>query len=396
MYARRQEQSKKNEALLVAIERDKKIDIKRVKSLLDNKANPDIAILYAVRTGRVDIVNELLEAKADVNLRSRVHSTPLHNAAEHPSEEMIERLLTAKAQINSKRKGKKGLLYQLKKAAGDDLSEYGDKATPLHLAAEQGHSGVVNVLLKHKADINIKNVKGERAFQCALHSDDAETIRALLEAKACSHSIRSREFALMDAVFENNPGAVHALLASKVNPNLPHCQLPQERQTLLSIAIGNEDYLSALSLVKANAKIPRKDVLKEQVLELIENDPEYAALYNAGRAPGTVAAVLAAFHPRLGKTSPIKTACGRSSLGEPKTMLLPLRLAGVPVNQYARIKWFSTPELGLQTGSETSIAPVALPPPHVPLTHQAVSSSSAEVAAPESNFSEEEPLIMLP
>jgi len=386
----RQEQQRKNEELLQEIRRDHKVDIKRVKKLLDNKAAPAFSILYAAGIDRIDIVNELLEAKADVHVKSLgpSYSTPLHMAIRCGSEEMVKRLLEARAQVNSERnsKRKKQKLDGLKEALGIVSKVYGDSATPLHFAAEKGHSRLVKILLEHQANINLKNAAGECAFECALRRDDAETISALLEAKACSRA-ELREIALMDVVLGGHPGAVKALLANNVSPNLLNQPLSETCPSLLSVAIENEDYESAQSLIAARIDIHRKGAIQKGAWEVIESNPKYEALYHAARAPGTITAVLAALHPRLGKASPLKTAYSQQpALAELQTMRLPLRLAGISLKQNAKINWF--------TAEAVASGPRSMPPGAPPAGE--ILPSSGVLSAQDSDSPEEEHLIMLP
>ena len=56
--------------------------------------------------------------------------------------------------------------------AGANIDDIVDGSTPLHIAVENQHEEVVDVLLKKKANVNLRNAKGEKpsdiAFRKAL------------------------------------------------------------------------------------------------------------------------------------------------------------------------------------------------------------------------------------
>ena len=54
------------------------------------------------------------------------------------------------------------------------------KAAPIHSAAAAGHSKIVTLLLKHKADPNIREQGGFTPLHAAAQNGDKETIRTLL------------------------------------------------------------------------------------------------------------------------------------------------------------------------------------------------------------------------
>ena len=83
----------------------------------------------------MEVVNSLLKAKADVNAIFDGR-TALKAAAENGHLEVVERLIAAKAIVNTHAAGYPG-------------------RTALQAAAGNGHLEVVNSLLKSKADVNV-------------------------------------------------------------------------------------------------------------------------------------------------------------------------------------------------------------------------------------------------
>lgn len=152
-----------------------------IKSLISQGADPnarcgvmgDTALHHAVSSNKKQAVRALLEMKAQVNMNASVSSgiplffsrgTPLHMAVSAPVAdiEMVELLLNARANVN------------LCDAVGD---------TPLHQAVyasiDGSHKAVVELLLKAGADVSAKNKKGLTPIALAVEQQEPE-IAALL------------------------------------------------------------------------------------------------------------------------------------------------------------------------------------------------------------------------
>lgn len=102
-----------------------------------DKGNGFTPMHWAVIAGRTNLVFWLIEKGADVNAPDPMGMTPLHKAA------VFNRLTCAEALI----------------AGGADVSALGRKygalrLAPVHLAAEEGHAGMIELLLKHGVDVN--------------------------------------------------------------------------------------------------------------------------------------------------------------------------------------------------------------------------------------------------
>jgi ankyrin repeat protein len=122
--------------------------LEKIKSLL--KDNPDLVFAkdtqgftplhWGAVSGHGDVLEFLLTNKADVNARDNVGRTALHFAAQNGWADVVELLLTNKADVNAK----------------DDSSGF----APLHLAAYFGHTNVVELLLANGADFNVRAKTG--------------------------------------------------------------------------------------------------------------------------------------------------------------------------------------------------------------------------------------------
>ncbi len=102
----------------------------------------------AIREGHVGVVDQLLDAKADVHACGDNGKTTLHEASWAGDEKMTIRLLAANAKVNAK--------------------TLDSKWTPLHNAVAQGHYKVVARLLEVKGiDVNVRTNNDETALYLA-------------------------------------------------------------------------------------------------------------------------------------------------------------------------------------------------------------------------------------
>jgi hypothetical protein len=109
------------------------------------------------------VVQQLLEAKADVEAKDNDGQTALHWAARSSHEVMVRLLLEAKANVEAK----------------DNNGQ-----TALHLAARNGHEAVVRLLLEAKADVEAKGNYGQTALHLAAQHGHEAVVWLLLDAKA--------------------------------------------------------------------------------------------------------------------------------------------------------------------------------------------------------------------
>lgn len=117
-----------------------------VKLLLDNNANINARDLFngtplhrTIQNGHVEVVKILIKRGADIEARSTTGNTPLNFAisAESNRIEVMSLLLSAGASVNV-----------VVGFSGD---------TPLYSAIHAGHLDAVELLIKHGADINVRN-----------------------------------------------------------------------------------------------------------------------------------------------------------------------------------------------------------------------------------------------
>jgi len=146
------------------------------KFLRDNGAHPNVTghirripLHGSAYHGDFEMVQVLLEYKADVNAGDNNGETPLHLASQSPSNypnldsplpKIARLLLEHGADVNARRK---------------------DYLTALHLAAQRGRVEVVRVLLEHGADVGAEAEDGKTAFQLASGKNCDEVKKLLSE-----------------------------------------------------------------------------------------------------------------------------------------------------------------------------------------------------------------------
>jgi ankyrin repeat protein len=164
-----------------------------VKALLDNGAQLNVKadkskdnptpLHFAVKHNDVEVVNALLSAGANPNIKSKNGVTPLHTAAQYNELDVVKALLSAGAnpEVEAKNVG-----------------------TPLHLASQHNEIDVMEALISAGANVNIQSdgrgdLKSVTPLMIAASkSENPEKIRYLLEHGADTSLKDSRGYRAID------------------------------------------------------------------------------------------------------------------------------------------------------------------------------------------------------
>ncbi|KAI9856126.1 MAG: hypothetical protein M1813_009244 [Trichoglossum hirsutum] len=250
---------------------------------LDKTQNLDlgIALQAAAGGGHLDVVERLLEAKANVNAATADGGgrTALRAAAEGDHLDVVERLLEAKADVNA--------------AAADG------GRTALQAAAGGGHLDVVERLLQAKADVNAgTNFGGRTALQVAAGGGHLDVVERLLAAKA-NVNAASGDYgdrtALQAAAGGGHLDVVERLLAAEADVNASAADYGGRTALQAAAGGGHLDVVERLLEAKAdvnaaaahyNGRTALQAAAGGDHLDVVERLLEAKANINAAAADG--------------------------------------------------------------------------------------------------------------
>ena len=158
-------------------------------------------LLEVVRANDAETALQLLDSGADVNAaKSADGTTALHWAAHHGQLPLVQRLLRAGANANVR-------------------NDYG--STPMQEAAIRGDAALLAALLKGGAHVESPNDEGETALMTAARTGKVDAAKVLIKAGANVNAVEGwrGQTALMWAAAQRNPEMVRLLLQSGANPD---------------------------------------------------------------------------------------------------------------------------------------------------------------------------------
>ena len=169
--------------------------------------------------GDVEGVKKLLAGKfikVNVNAQNNYGYTALMLAAKNGHTEIVKMLIGAKANINVRREdrypGSLSTLLLSREEAYVAHEVRGEGGTALTIATEHGHAEIVKLLLEAKADVNKKSNDDYTAITLASLLGHAEIVKLLLEAGADVNAM-ARVYANVSA--EGNNGKTALMIASE-------------------------------------------------------------------------------------------------------------------------------------------------------------------------------------
>ncbi|XP_057309059.1 oxysterol-binding protein-related protein 1-like [Hydractinia symbiolongicarpus] len=231
-------------------------------------------LLLASRNGDLLLVTEILsEYDIDVNCKGKHKSnlgwSPLHLATYFGHQDVVEELLQHGADVNI-------------------INGMGD--TPLHRAAFTGRTNVVLKLLYYNADVSIINGEGRTPLQMT----DNQEVKQLIEAAEKSQQL-SRNEALLHATTEGDIKIIKSLLSSSTPPNI-NCQNLLGNTALHCAAYRGHKEIAVLllqngidSTVKNNRGLSALEVARDtKMRQLLDVQPLQAVQKTVQRFEGYV------------------------------------------------------------------------------------------------------------
>ncbi|KAF0720286.1 Aste57867_430 [Aphanomyces stellatus] len=216
-------------------------------------------LYVAAGTGKLAILNFLLDKKADMMLASNIGWTPLHSACYNGQLEVV-RVLAKYMDLNMPTKTGTTPLYV---AAGNgqlDVVQYllsqnvgfrdFNGSTPLHRASSNGHLDIVKVFLDHM-DINLRTKDGQTPLHKAAQHGKVNVVKYLLEKNAQVNTVSHSGWGPLHSACWGGHIDVVRLLVEHTDVDAQ----TKDGATPLYVAAGNGQLAIANFLLVKNANV---------------------------------------------------------------------------------------------------------------------------------------------
>jgi ankyrin repeat protein len=215
-----------------------------------------LPLLRAAKAGDGAQLRALLASGSDVNMRSDVSSdwgkTALMEASIRGYADLVQALVDARADVNAR----------------DDYGE-----TPLMFASGKGHAAIVGLLLKAGADVNAQTPSGSSALILAAKRGELAVVRLLLQAGA---DVKARDHgtALTLAAWNGSIPVVQALIAKGADVNAKS----ETGMTALMYMAAKGNVTVVRELIEKGADVNAKNLEGHTALEFAQGHPEVVVL----------------------------------------------------------------------------------------------------------------------
>ncbi|XP_074764166.1 LOW QUALITY PROTEIN: CARD- and ANK-domain containing inflammasome adapter protein-like [Athene noctua] len=228
----------------------------------------------ASQRGHADVAQQLLHHKADVNVKDKQSKSPLHFAAERGDKTMAEILLNANADPSAQDKEKKtplhtaavrghlGIIKVLLAKKGRSGAKDMDGCTPMHYAAIKGNTEIVKILLTSRKNKNIddRNIWRKTTLHIAAEHGHSNLINLLLShGAAINASDSSKDTPLHCACKAGHFNAVNSLVNWSQGEKANLLAANNLKKTPLQVAESNktENQTQIVTLLKKKMLITR-------------------------------------------------------------------------------------------------------------------------------------------
>jgi len=215
----------------------------------------------AVRCGQISCAHVLLHAGADLEARTHTGATPMYIAADRGNELLVELLLAERCDAGVKTEmqmtpaliaafnGHNRVLSVLA-SHGADLNQQreGDGATPLWIAAQMGHTSVVQCLLASGVHVDPVCIGGFTPSLVAAMLGYAEIVRLLLLARGDLNSCTDTGSTLAMVAARQGHTSVLKVVATIGSVQLLDAQLPNGDSAIKLARVGH--HVEAAQFIK--------------------------------------------------------------------------------------------------------------------------------------------------
>lgn len=250
---------------------DEQREVRNIQAMIQN--SPDLInspdsdgktpLQVAAEKGQLVVAKYLLDHGADVNAGSRRHTgNPLYGAAANGRKAMVELLLSRGADVNA------GVLNPLYRAISLGYTEVAevllankadvnlkgsdsDGQRPLHAAARDGKTSLVQLLINHGADVNAPDNNGVTPLHSAVIADALPAAKLLLASKAeVDAQNKSGDTPLHNAAQQGSADIISLLLDSSATVDATNYN--NATPLLLAVANGRAEATRVLLAHKAD------------------------------------------------------------------------------------------------------------------------------------------------
>ncbi|KAL2068429.1 hypothetical protein VTL71DRAFT_16527 [Oculimacula yallundae] len=238
----------------------------RLEEHLDN------AVLWAAKKGNDEVLEVLLDKKANPNALSKNGSTPLLKAAKRGNLATIQLLLKWKADINLANEKGETPLYRssnngFEAVAEELLRKHADLnipiksgSTPLLAAIKQANGHLAEILLDAGAEVNVKNDLNETPLYWACAEGSAVIVKRLLDNGAEPNVItKHHSTPLLKAIESENTAAVDLLLQNKDKAKFEVTDSNVYSALNLASWMGNKEVVKMLLALGADLMVLDQD-----------------------------------------------------------------------------------------------------------------------------------------
>lgn len=250
------------------------MNAQETRTLLGQGADPNYKqtnrpmIAWAAQSGSVEIVQALIEAKADINAIDGIGQTALMRAIDMDQVNVVEALIKGKADVNFQTPdGKTALMMAVSndkpvlvkaliEAGADTNAVTSDNQSPALIAAQNGteeSKAIISLLGEAKANLNVSNA-AYTPLTYAIEQGNKSLVEALLKAGADPNA-KSEGGRAPLTLSMDYPEIFQVLLDAKSNPNITNSM----GQPALFVAIEQGALDKAEALIKAGADVNLKD-----------------------------------------------------------------------------------------------------------------------------------------
>jgi len=216
-------------------------------------------IHQAVKEGKFEVVKKMLEKEPDlVRAVDSEGITPLHLAAEHGRQQIVELLLEKGADVNAKS---------------------GFKRTPLHYAASSGHEGIVGRLMAKGAELNALDSFVLSSIFMAAYNGHQKIVEMLLSSGIDLNTTEKNSVTLLHAAaMSGNAELVKMLLAKGIDRNIRnsygktplHFAASRGREAVVKLLIDRGSDLNLKSLDGRTPLQTAMDCGQQEIVELLK------------------------------------------------------------------------------------------------------------------------------